>query len=179
MILLSSSKVWLWVQRYDGIWSFLKRIKDHFLLHRHPEVSLEVVEVETLLLEMEDPVPEKMFSVPDLFQRILFVHLRLGIWILFFLWERLLPLHWVFLRGFPMRPSFAAPQRLQPLRYTFIQSRKRNSSKNTFVQKHFGPKPFHPKQKTISSTTLSSKNGFIQWHFRQNRFQPMTLSSKP
>ena len=29
-------------------------------------------------------------------------------------------------------------------------------------QKHFRPKSFHPKQKTISSTTLSSQNGFIQ-----------------
>ena len=32
-----------------------------------------------------------------------------------FLWEILLPLHWVFLRRFPMRPSFPAPQCLQPL----------------------------------------------------------------
>ena len=58
-------------------------------------------------------------------------------------------------------------------RYTFIQIAKKNSSKkhfhpktlsskNTFIQKHFRPKPFHPKGKTISSTTLSSKNGFIQ-----------------
>ena len=47
-------------------------------LHRHPEVSLEVVEVETLLilnenlfdflLELGDPVSRCMFSVPDLLQ---------------------------------------------------------------------------------------------------------------
>ena len=52
------------------------------MLHRHPEVSLEVVEVETLLilpenlfyllLELGDPVERWMFSVPDLLQRILF-----------------------------------------------------------------------------------------------------------
>ena len=30
------------------------------------------------------------------------------------------------------------------------------------IQKHFRPKPKHPKQKTISSTTLPSQNGFIQ-----------------
>ena len=34
------------------------------------------------------------------------------------------------------------------------------------IQKHVRPKPFHPKQKTISSTT-----------FIQKRFHPMTLSS--
>ena len=69
---------------FSGIWT-----KNHFVLHRHPEVSLEVVEVETLLiipenifdllLELGDPVSRWMFSVPDLLQRILFVHLRLGI----------------------------------------------------------------------------------------------------
>ena len=51
--------------------------KNHLLLHRHPEVSLEVVE-ETLLflqesqyyslLELVDAVPRWMFSVPDLLQ---------------------------------------------------------------------------------------------------------------
>ena len=56
-------------------------------LHRHPEVSLEVVEVETLLilkenlfdflLDLGDPVSRCMFSVPDLLQYILFVRLRL------------------------------------------------------------------------------------------------------
>ena len=38
-----------------------------------------------------------------------------------------------------------------------ICKKKKNSSKNTFIQKHF-----RPKQLTISSTTISSKNGFIQ-----------------
>ena len=52
-------------------------------------MSLEVVEVETLLilhenlsdllLELGDTVSRWTFSVPDLLQRILFVHLRLEI----------------------------------------------------------------------------------------------------
>ena len=52
-------------------------------------MSLEVVEVETdliplenlfgLLLELDGPVSKWMFSVPDLLQQILFVHLRLEI----------------------------------------------------------------------------------------------------
>ena len=70
MILLSASKVWLWVQR-DGIWSFLTWTRIHFLLHQHPDMSLEVVE-ETLLilqvsqyyslLKLVDAVPRWMFS---------------------------------------------------------------------------------------------------------------------
>ena len=90
MILLSASKVWLWVQHDGGIWSFLTWTKNHESLHRHPELSLEVVEVETLLilqenlfdllLELGDPVSRWIFSVPDLHQQILFVHLRLEIW---------------------------------------------------------------------------------------------------
>ena len=59
------------------------------------------------------------------------------------------------------------------VRYTFIQMRKKkNSSKNTFVQKHFHPK------------ALSSKNTFVQNQFVQNRrqfhprhFHPKTVSS--
>ena len=62
------------------------------------------------------------------------------------------------------------------VRYTFIQMRK-NSSKNTFIQKRFHP------------MTLSSKNGFVQWHFLPkpvssndsfipNHFHP-TLNPKP
>ena len=56
------------------------------MLHRHLEVSRDVVE-ETLLilqesqyyslLELVDAVARRMFSVPDLLQQILFVHLRL------------------------------------------------------------------------------------------------------
>ena len=52
-------------------------------------MSLEVVEVETvlilqenifdLLLELGDPVSRWMFSVPDLLQKVFFVHLRLEI----------------------------------------------------------------------------------------------------
>ena len=51
------------------------------MLHRHPEVSLEVVVVETLLillenlfdllLELGDPVSRWMFSGLDLLQRVL------------------------------------------------------------------------------------------------------------
>ena len=52
-------KFWLWVQRDGGIWSFLTWTNSHLTLHRHPEVSLEVVE-ETLLILQEnqsDPSP--------------------------------------------------------------------------------------------------------------------------
>ena len=62
--------------------------------HRHPEVSLEVVE-ETLLvlqenlfdllLELDAAVSRWMFSGLDLLQRILFVHLRLGMLMFHFL----------------------------------------------------------------------------------------------
>ena len=124
MILLSASKVWLWVQRDGGIWSFPTWTRSHLSLHRHPEMSLEVVE-ETLLilqesqyyslLEVVDAVPRWMFSVPDLLLQIWFVHLRRGKWIfLFFFWEILLPSHWVFLSRFLMRPSLPTPQCLQP-----------------------------------------------------------------
>ena len=53
--------------------------KNHLSLHRHPEVSHEVVE-ETLLilqenpfdflLELDDPVSMWVFSVPDLLQKV-------------------------------------------------------------------------------------------------------------
>ena len=105
MILLSASKVWLWVQRDGGIWSFLTWTKSHLSLHRHPEVSLEVVE-ETLLilqenqdyslLELVDAVPRWMFSAPDLLQGFWFVRLRLEKWIFNFLWEISPLFHWVF-----------------------------------------------------------------------------------
>ena len=84
MILLPASKVWLWVQRDSGTWSFLKWTKNHFELHRHPDMSLGGVEVEyilillenlfDLLLELGGPVPRWMFSV--ILQQILFVHLE-------------------------------------------------------------------------------------------------------
>ena len=58
-----------------------------FIASRHPDMSLEVMEVETvlilhenlfdLLLELGDPVSRWMFSVPDHLQQISFVHLRL------------------------------------------------------------------------------------------------------
>ena len=51
MIPLSASKVWLWVQRDGGFWSFLTWTKNHLSLHRHPEVSLEVVEETPLILQ--------------------------------------------------------------------------------------------------------------------------------
>ena len=52
MILLSASKVRLWVQRDGGEGSFLTWTKNRLSLHPHPEVSLEVVE-ETLLILQE------------------------------------------------------------------------------------------------------------------------------
>ena len=51
--LLSASKVWLWVQRDGGTWSFLIWTKNHSSLHWHPEMSREVVE-ETLLILQEN-----------------------------------------------------------------------------------------------------------------------------
>ena len=85
------------VRPFQGLWfSFFSLSPlspfshfSHFFLslHLHREVSLEVVEVETLLiiqenlfdllLELGAPVSRWMFSVPDLLQQILFVHLRL------------------------------------------------------------------------------------------------------
>ena len=62
--------------------------RSHLSLHRQPEMSREVVEVETLLilqenlfdlLEFGGPESRWMFSVPDLLQQLLLVHLRLGI----------------------------------------------------------------------------------------------------
>ena len=54
--------------------------KNHFVLHRHLEVSLEVVLEETLLILQENlrdvllefcfPVSMWVFSVPDLFQKV-------------------------------------------------------------------------------------------------------------
>ena len=77
MILLSASKVWLWVQRDGGRWSFLTWTTSHLPLHRHRDMSLEVVKEETLLILQEnllwpsprigrDPVSRWMFSVPNL-----------------------------------------------------------------------------------------------------------------
>ena len=124
MILLSASKVWLWVQRDGGIWSFLTRTKNHLSLRRHQEMSREVVEetllvlqenLSDLLLELGAPVSKWMFSGLDLLQRIWFVHLQLEIWIFHFLSEISPPLHWVFSSRFQMRPSFPTSQRLQPI----------------------------------------------------------------
>ena len=124
MILLSASKVRLWVQREGGVWSFLTWTKSRLSLHRHPEVSREVVE-ETLLrlqesqcdslLELVAAVSRWMFSGLDLLQRGWFVHLRLENVILL---EEISPLsHWVFLSRFPMRLSSPTPQGLQPVRH--------------------------------------------------------------
>ena len=126
MTLLSASKVWLWVQRDGGIWSFVTWTRNHLSLHRHPEMSLEVVE-ETLLILQENQgdflldlvaaVSRWMFSGLDLLQRVSFVHLRLEKWILLLLWQISLLSHWVFLNRFPMRPSSPTPQGLQPVRH--------------------------------------------------------------
>ena len=102
MIPLSASKVWLGVLRDGGIWSLLTWTKNHWSLHRHPEMSLEVV-VETLLqesqyyflLELVDAVPKWMFSILDLLQGFWFVHLRLENWLLL-VWEISTLSHWDF-----------------------------------------------------------------------------------
>ena len=80
MILLSASKVWLWVERGGGIRSFLTLTRSHLSLHRHLDISLEVMEVETLLilqgnpfdflLELDVPLSRWMFSIPDLLRQI-------------------------------------------------------------------------------------------------------------
>ena len=118
MILLSASKVWLWVQRDGGIWSFLTWTKNHFLLHWHPEVSLEVVKVETLVILLENlrPSPRigwyrikvdvlSSWSPPIKFDS------SICDWKFEFsiFWEILLPLHWVFWS------RFQSPQCLQPI----------------------------------------------------------------
>ena len=87
MILLLARITELSVQRDGGIWSFLKWTRSRLSLHWHPETSLKVVEVETLLIlqenpfdflhELGGPVSKWMFSGLDLLQWILFVHLRL------------------------------------------------------------------------------------------------------
>ena len=53
MILLSASEVWLDVQRDGGIWRFPTWTRNRLPLHRHPEMSLEVVVEETLLILQE------------------------------------------------------------------------------------------------------------------------------
>ena len=125
MILLSASRVWLGFQRDGGIWSFLTWTKNHLSLHRHPEMSREVVE-ETLLilqegqyyslLELVDAVPRWMFSGPDHFQGFWFVHLRLEN--KFSLFGSITSFaYWVFSSRFPMRPSFPTPQGLRSVRH--------------------------------------------------------------
>ena len=78
MILLSARKVRLVVQRDGGIWSFPTWTRSRLQLHRHPEVSLEVVEetlliLQDFLLELVAVVPRWMFSSPDLLQGFWFV----------------------------------------------------------------------------------------------------------
>ena len=82
------------------------------------------------LLELVAAVSRWMFSGPDLLQGFWFVHLRLEKWILLF--GEISPLsHWVLSSRFLMRPSFPAPQRLQPLCH---------------------PSKFHPRTKRIRGT---------------------------
>ena len=89
MILLSASKVRLVVQRDGGIWSFPTWTKNRSWLHRHPEVSREVVEKILLILQESqcDPlldlvaaVSRWMFSVPDLVFFGLFPALTVRFW---------------------------------------------------------------------------------------------------
>ena len=51
MIPLSASELWHSVQRDGSKFSFLKSTTHRFALHRHPEMSLVVVETRLLLLE--------------------------------------------------------------------------------------------------------------------------------
>ena len=164
MILLSASKVWLWVQRDGGLWSFLTWTKNHFVLHQHPEVSLEVVVVETLvillenlfylLLELGDPVSRWMLSVPDLLQRFLIRPSATGKYeCSHFLWEISPLLHRVF-----FWVDFRCVHRLQLLK---VCDQLRHPSK------------FHPRTKRIRGT-ISSKSFFPNWWilglvFRRNR----------
>ena len=128
MILLSTSKVWLWFQRDGGIWSFLTWTTNHLSLHRHPEVSLEVVE-ETLLilqenqgdflLELGVPVSRWVFSVPDLFREVWFVHLRLENKISIFFGKYHLFCIESFRVDFSCVHRFQPSQRLQPICHPF------------------------------------------------------------
>ena len=121
MILLSASKVWLWVQRDGGIWSFLTWTKSHF-------VASPASGNESWGGEGGDPSdsPRKSlwpcrigcsrsWSPPINFIRPSATHLQLKKWVFHFLWRILLPLHWVFQSRFLMRPSFPTPQCLQPI----------------------------------------------------------------
>ena len=51
------------------------------------------------------PGLKRMFSVPDLLQKVWLFHLRLGIWDFHPSWSLTLPLHWSFFPGVQMRPS--------------------------------------------------------------------------
>ena len=116
MTLLSVRKVWLLVQRVDGKCNFLKLTRNRFVLHRHTAMSL-VVETHLILLEdlhvlllvQDCPVSRWTFSEPDLLQIVLLFHLQSGIWNIHHFGALSLPLHWVFSRGFLMRPSFPTP----------------------------------------------------------------------
>ena len=75
------------VSSLRGIWSFLTWTKNNFVLHRNPEMSRKSGGCRDLLIlqenlrhllpELVDPVSMWVFSVPDLFQEVWFVHLRL------------------------------------------------------------------------------------------------------
>ena len=90
-----------------------------------------------LLLELGGPASRWMFSVPDLLQQILFVHLPLEKWIFHFVWEIFITsLISLFFSRFPMRPSFPTPQCLQPLchpsKSPAYREYPRNNPSNTF-----------------------------------------------
>ena len=83
-----------------------------------------------LLLELGDPVPSKVgvlssWSPPESLIR----PCAAGKWIFHFLWEMLLPLHWVFYTRFLMRPSCPTPQCLQPLCHPSNSPRVQSVSK--------------------------------------------------
>ena len=139
MTLLSASKVWLWVQRDGGIWSFLIWTKNLLSLHRHPETSLEVVK-ETLLILQEISVTFSS-NWPLRYQGGCFQVLISSKGLDSSICDRKInspfreisPLsRWVFfLSRFPMSPSSPTPQGLQPVRH---------------------PSKFHPRAERIRGT---------------------------
>ena len=137
-ILLSASKIWLWVQRDGSIWSFLTWTRNHLSLHRHPELSHEVVKktllilqknLRDLLLELGSRITVGVlcsWSLPESLIR----SFAAGK-ILHFL-EEISPLsHRVFMSRFLTRPSFPTPQSLQPVRHPSKFSPRTNRIRRT------------------------------------------------
>ena len=146
MVPLSASKVWIWVQRDGGIWSFLTWTKIIYRFTgirkwvmrwwKRPSWFSKKINV-TFSLNWSMPyrsgcsqvlISSKWFdsSICDWKNKFSF-----------FLWE-ISPLsHWVFLSTFPMRPSPPTPQGLQPICHPTkftprVQCISRNNPGKTF-----------------------------------------------